>query len=156
MNSTCMDLEIYGNCTRGEACDLCNASKTKLEIKLNTNAKNYIPKSKRDTILIPDKDEKIKFNFKAAEYIPKSQRIKSDEELDDECIEEFDMIMKDIINNELMEEMGEEESDEERWFPNYKSCGCCKGFVYKCKGAACVSLGLCYCKMWQDCEDEEQ
>jgi hypothetical protein len=68
------------------------------------------------------------------------------------------MIMKDIINNDVMEEMGAEddESDDEKWFPKYKDCECCKGFVYKCKGDACVNMGTCYCKIKEECDSEDE
>ncbi len=177
----CMDIRIYGNCTKGIDCESCNNQSTVFsdfsnKIKLNTNAKQYIPKSKKNlnnadvglneinNSLSVGKtstvEQKIKFNLDAAEYIPKfAQKVQINEEynneIDDDCEEEFDLIMKDIINNELMEEMGEEESDEERWYPKFSKCECCKGFVYKCKGVACENLGMCYCKMTEDCDEEE-
>ena len=60
-----------------------------------------------------------------------------------------------VANNEIMEELGEDqESDEEKWYPKYHNCECCKGFVYKCKGLACANLGMCYCKMQEECDYE--
>lgn len=65
--------------------------------------------------------------------------------------DELDMIMKDMMENNDME--AEEESDDEKWFPKFKDCECCKGFVYKCKGNACQYLGACYCKVKNECDD---
>jgi len=45
-----------------------------------------------------------------------------------------------------------EESDEESWYPKYKDCECCKGFVYKCKGEACSHLKFCVCKIAEECD----
>lgn len=50
-----------------------------------------------------------------------------------------------------VEEYGEE-SDEESWYPKYKDCECCKGFVYKCKGEACSHLRFCVCKIQEECD----
>jgi len=176
--SECLDLKINGNCTKGVDCPVCNnvakQVKDASEIKFNTNARLYIPKSKQNLNITPNSENintipdtsqtesKIKFNLEAAEYIPKfvqsvaiNEEDEADFKIDDDCAEEFDLIMKDIINNELIEEMGEEESDEEKWYPKHSNCVCCKGFVYKCKGSACENLGMCYCKMKEDCDYDE-
>ena len=72
---------------------------------------------------------------------------------DDEVKEKMDMIVKDMVEDEVMEEIGNDESeDEDKWVPKYKNCECCHGFVYKCKGETCSSLGQCYCKMKDDCD----
>jgi hypothetical protein len=47
----------------------------------------------------------------------------------------------------------EEESDDEKWFPKYKDCECCKGFIYKCKGDVCLNMDACNCKMKDECEN---
>lgn len=180
-NEQCLDLLINGNCTKGEDCPYCN-KKELSNITFNVNAKSYVPKSKRtDTKtttqatnpeainsnsekLSTDLESKLKFNLNANEYVPKSHQpinvngngnhLQQEEE--DFDGEEFDMIMKDIIDNEVMEEIeDEEESDDEKWFPKYKDCECCKGFVYKCKGAACANMGLCYCKIKEECDEED-
>ena len=122
--------------------------KKKEENKLNKDAKEYIPTKKR----IP---EKLDFNLQAKEYKPKEKVIEGDDDVDDEGVKEkMDMIVKDMVEDDIMEEMGNEESeDEDKWFPNYKDCECCHGFVYKCKGETCLSLGQCYCKMKDDCDN---
>jgi hypothetical protein len=181
MNSTksqCPDVLMSGNCTKGQDCPVC----ADMNVNLNVHAKNYVPKSKRTDISITDstknesvcKDskEQLQLNLNAEEYLPKfgqnlnnqmenlnveGENEDEDEDDIDEEIEneEFDMIMKDIINNEAFEENEDEESDDEKWFPKYRDCDCCKGFVYKCSGSACVNLGACYCKMKEECDDED-
>ena len=94
--------------------------------KLNKDAKEYIPTKKR----IP---KKIEFNLTAKEYNPKrvveyieADDDDDDEDVDDEVKEKMDMIVKDMVEADIMEEMGNEESeDEDKWLPNYKDCECC-------------------------------
>ena len=127
---------------------------------LNTAATEYIPNKNR----IPDK---LNFNLSAAEFKPKEtvvEYVEADDDDNDELIkEEFDMIMGDVVENEVMNELAkerkldnssEDSEDEDKWIPKYKDCECCSGFVYKCKGEACSSLGECYCKMKDDVDDE--
>jgi hypothetical protein len=153
-------------------------------LNLNSNAKAYVPKSKKvelnstnnlnnnistntsqsttnTNININNTEKQLNFNLQAKEYVPKNFTVQNtndfndDYDNNDECEgEEFDMIMNDIIDNEINEEL-EEESDDEKWMPKYKDCECCKGYVYKCKGTACVNMGTCYCKMREECDDEE-
>jgi hypothetical protein len=151
----------------------------------NVNAKSFIPKSKRNannyisnsssvqsSCIVTNDFDKLKFNLYADEYKPKNTfnnqvhnffnndyeyEDKTDEFKNDdkEEAEEFDMILKDIINNEVLEEIeDDEESDEDKWLPKYKDCNCCKGYVFKCKGPACINLGTCFCKMQDDCEED--
>ena len=83
--------------------------------------------NKEATEYIPSKNripDKLKFNLDAAEYQPK----------------------------QIVEYV--ESEDEDNWFPKYKDCPCCYGFVYKCKGEACFSLGECYCKMKDDIDED--
>ena len=122
-----------------------NKENKKEENKLNKDAKEYIPTKNR----IPNK---LNFNLQAKEYIPK-EKIDDDKE-EEEVNDKLDMIAKDMAEDEYMEELGNEESeDEDKWIEKYKDCKCCQGFVYKCKGDACASLGQCYCKMQDDCEN---
>ena len=117
------------------------------ENQLNKNAKEYVPTKNR----VP---KKLDFNLDAKEYKPKEKIVANDIE-DEEVEEKLDMIVKDMAEDEVMEELGNEESeDEDKWIQKYKDCQCCHGFVYKCKGEACSSLGQCYCKMKDDCENE--
>jgi hypothetical protein len=173
----CPDLLLSGNCLKGEDCPYC---KPILGVNLNVNAKGWVPKYKRTAdnngntqtqSTEQKKSEKLNFNLEAAEYKPKftqdlveemenfdveDEEEKQEEEEDEYDGEEFDMIMKDIINNEVMEQIADDdESDDEKWFPKYKDCECCKGFVYKCQGPACVNMGACYCKMKEECDEED-
>ena len=125
---------------------------------LNASAEEYIPTKNR----IPDK---LNFNLNAAEYQPKEiiEYIEDSDDVNDEQIQdEMDMILGDVVQNEIMDEYAkqknqedssEESEDEDKWIPKYKDCECCSGFVYKCKGEACSSLGECYCKMKDDMDD---
>ena len=131
------------------------------EVVLNVNAKSYVPKTKT---------ENLPLNLNAEEYVlPNNKTEKAedleidDDEDEDEVLhnekveEQFDMIVKDIIKNDVWEKIGEEEEsedDDEKWFPKYRDCECCKGFVYKCSGVACLNLGKCYCKIKAECDDE--
>ena len=129
------------------------------EKSLNAAAIEYIPSKNR----VPDK---LNFNLSAAEYKPKEiiEYVEADDDDNDEQLkEEIDMIIGDVVENEVMNELAEERKldnssedseDEDKWIPKYKDCECCSGFVYKCKGEACSSLGECYCKMKDDIEDE--
>lgn len=159
----CLDRVNLGVCTKGIDCIACNSVSEKLEdlkisdVQLNTGAANYVPKSKRVKEGENMQNEnKLNLNLDAREYVPKINA-ELEPELDvDLYEEEFDMIVKDIIDNEAIEEELEEdeESDEDKWFPKYKDCECCKGFVYKCEGIACSNMDMCYCKMKEECDEE--
>ena len=115
--------------------------------QLNKNAKEYVPTKNR----LP---KKLDFNLNAKEYKPKEKGEVNDNE-EEEVQEKMDMIVKDMAEDAVMEELGNEGSDDEDvWLQKYKDCQCCQGFVYKCKGETCSSLGQCYCKMKDDCEGE--
>ena len=128
------------------------------EKSLNSSADEYIPSKNR----IPDK---LNFNLEAPEYKAKEtvEYVESDDD-DEEIQQEFDMIIGDAVENEVMNELAkerkldnssEDSEDEDKWIPKYKDCECCSGFVYKCKGKTCSSLGECYCKMKDDIEEEK-
>ena len=125
---------------------------------LNSSAAEYIPTKNR----IPDK---LNFNLEAAEYLPKEviEYIEEGDDNDEQIQDEIDMILGDVVQNEIMDEFSkqknqedssEDSEDEDKWIPKYKDCECCSGFVYKCKGEACSSLGECYCKMKDDMDEE--
>ena len=117
---------------------------------LNKEAKEYIP----------TKNKKLNFNLNAKEYQPKEKQknIELDEDDDEEVDKKIDMIANDMVENDLIEEQAKandsDEEDENKFYPKYKNCQCCKGYVYKCNGDTCKSLGQCYCKMSDDCELE--
>ncbi len=155
--NNCLDIKVSGQCMKGKDCKNCNPEVE--DINLNLNAKSFIPKSKqRLNEQIQETTEqlqKLSFNLNAKEYVPKfiNQEDENEEIEDDD--EELDIIVNDIINNDMMEELEEEESDDEKWFPSYKDCECCKGFVYKCQGSACVNMGTCYCKVKDECDNDD-
>ena len=116
---------------------------------LNKEAKEYVP----------TKNRKLNFNLDAKEYKPKEkEKIDIGDEDDEEVNKKMDMIVNDMVINDLIEQEKDNDSDEEdenKCYPKYKSCNCCKGYVYKCNGETCKSLGQCFCKMSDDCEFEE-
>ena len=124
-------------------------------LTFNTKAKDYVPKNK---------EQKIQFNLDAEAYKPKQNTqtnyenpytVKTADEEDEELEEEeLDMIVNDLVENDAYEEFEEQESVDEQWFPKYSKCECCKGFIYKCKGSACLNMGVCYCKMKDECDDD--
>ena len=121
-------------------------NKKKEDNQLNKNAKEYVPTKNR----LP---KKLDFNLNAKEYKPKEKGEVNDNE-EEEVQEKMDMIVKDMAEDAVMEELGNEGSDDEDvWLQKYKDCPCCQGFVYKCKGETCSSLGQCYCKMKDDCDE---
>ena len=150
----CYDIKNLGYCTKGIDCTICEISnnidklKLKEDLILNTNAKAFIPKSRIN------QSDKLQLNLSAKEFIPKY--INEDDIEPEYDNEEFDMIMKDIIDNQIIEEYESDESDEDKWYPMYESCECCKGFIYKCKGLACLNMGLCYCKIKEECDEDGQ
>ena len=91
--------------------------------------KNYFIKDMGDNIEISNEDYK-KYNL----YLNDEHRL-------------------DPILIEVIEELGKDMSeDEDMWFPMYRNCECCKGFVFKCKGKTCADLGQCFCKMKDECD----
>ena len=97
-------------------------------------------------------------NYDNYNKIPNSKKFEEDNIDDDDDGDELaDKFFDEIIdeNNILFDE--DDESDDEKWFPKYRNCDCCKGFVYKCEGDTCKSLGKCYCKIKSqidgDCSD---
>ena len=125
----------------------------KKEDQLNKNAKEYIPTKNR----IP---KIIDLNLKAQDFIPKQliEYVEADDDEydeDNEVQEKMDMIVKDMVEADFIEEMGNEDSeDEDKWYPKYKDCECCQGFAFKCKGQTCADLGQCYCKMKDECDKQ--
>ena len=123
---------------------------------LNKEAKEFIPTKNR----IP---EILNFNKDAKQYVPKPkvkvEYVEGDDD-EEEVKDEIDMMVKDEIENEVMNELTKEghidddSEDEDKWFPKYKDCECCHGFVYKCPGESCKNLGQCYCKMKDEVDND--
>ena len=88
--------------------------------------------------------------------------MKQVQDFEDEVQEEIDAMIEKELEKEIMSEMEKEKNieeeedseDEDKWFPDYNSCACCHGFVYKCQGKTCMAMGQCYCKMKDDLEQE--
>ena len=47
-----------------------------------------------------------------------------------------------------------DENDENEWILKFKNCCCCKGYINKCNGDICSSLGVCYCKAQEEFDPE--
>ena len=119
----------------------------------NKNKDKSLSKTAKE--YVPTKNRKLNFNLEAKEYKPKNKEL--EEEDDQEVNDKIDMIANDMVVNDLIEaakDNDSEDEDENKFFDKYKNCTCCKGYVYKCNGEACKSLGQCYCKMSDDCENE--
>jgi len=109
-------------------------------INLNSNQQNtYVTKdtSKENSNLEKINKENIE---------PQPNEI--DQPYEDEEEKEFaDKIFSEMMEENINLDEEDEESDDEKWFPKYRNCECCKGFVYKCEGETCRNLGKCYCKI---------
>ena len=167
----CTDLELYGNCTKRENCEICNKPK-KITKALDVSSSEFVPKKKLaeqklniQNEVLPSLTDKLNLNLEAKEYQPKysnpnannfviRQMDNDDDNIfddEEENNKEVEVIVRDIIENEEFED--EDESDDEKWFPKYKDCDCCQGFIYKCSGKACENLQYCYCKVKTECDD---
>jgi hypothetical protein len=80
----------------------------------------------------------------------------TDEQVNDYIENTLKKLYKIEINENIYQNLGDDGEDENKFFDKYKNCSCCKGYVYKCNGEACKSLGQCYCKMSDDCENEDK
>ena len=121
-------------------------------LKLNLDAKEYKPSVKSNSNFMHSSNG----NNNDGQQNNQNNNNQEDNNNNDDYYEEpnddeLDMIMKDMLENDDVE--CEEESDDEKWFPKFKNCECCKGFVFKCKGNACQYLGACYCKVKSECDD---
>ena len=84
------------------------------------------------------------------------------EDYEEEIKEQIDQMISNELEKEVMDEMqkirfienDDDSEDKDKWFPDYKNCKCCQGFVYNCTGNVCISMGQCYCKMKDDIEEE--
>ena len=104
------------------------------------------------------------FDSDAAHYIPKElmNYVEDVEDFEEEIQAQIDKMIENELENEVRDEMekqmdlesDDESNDEDKWLPDYKDCPCCHGYVYKCKGKTCISMGQCYCKMKDDLEKE--
>ena len=128
-------------------------------IKFNLGAKEFKPKPieingyKIGGLDEDEEDVDIKFNNKSIENDLKEVKIiqaNTEKEKDDTA---NDLDIEEIIEQGL-DDYDDEESDGNEWVPQYKNCACCKGYINKCSGVICSSLGVCYCKAQEEFDPE--
>jgi hypothetical protein len=146
------------------------------DINLNVNAKVYKPKEKNAESITSRKEnvksnaeeidiDKISLEVKSpsSECIPKETGQEDSEfvitSLEKEVKDEVALFNEDEINmlfNENIEDEEESETDEtdrtDLWYPEYKDCECCKGYVNRCEGETCIYLGKCFCKVSREAD----
>ena len=90
-------------------------------------------------------------------YVEEMQQFEDEvqEQIDDMINQELEKEIMNEMDKARKEEMEEDSEDEDKWFPDYKDCKCCHGFVYNCQGETCILMGQCYCKMKDDIEQQE-
>lgn len=93
--------------------------------KLNTNARSYVPTQTKTEIYQKEEDN--------IEY-----------EEDNEEDELLNELVKEEIKKAGLD--SDTESDCEKWFPEFKDCECCEGFIYICQSKFCKDFGVCFCK----------
>lgn len=134
-------------------------NKTKDIPSLNNKAKEYIPSKCYTTNINMENNKKIlienqtKFIQESySEYTEDSNSNSFDEyinkEIDRETALHYNIYNKQNINDSYSE------SDEDKWYPDFKNCECCEGFVYLCKGETCQELNICYCKIKYDLDKD--
>lgn len=42
------------------------------------------------------------------------------------------------------------------FFPKYRSCKCCKGYIYNCQNETCLSIGQCCCSMADEMDKKNE
>lgn len=131
---------------------------------------------------LADNLDKIQFNLKAEEFVPKPKatNVKSgfivgsiDDSDEEEQQQKFtinapvkkveqpklnepqnETEQDDDIDLEINNDLEDDSDHENEWIPKFKSCLCCKGFVYNCKGEVCANLECCFCKAQEDFDPE--
>jgi len=147
--------------------DMNNINSMENQLKnmcLNKNVKEFVPKNKNisESENFQNQNNKpLNLNLGAREFIPKTfNNINDNYQIEDQYLEQQNEFLDNEINNyemnsnikqsdhfEAMETFIDgDESDKEIWVPKFQECECCQGFVYKCKGPACLNMRECYCK----------
>ena len=136
--------------------DPANASKNSqnLSNEIEENIQNIIPEIIHINLKEEDKPKELNETEKKIEAEKEEEKVK--EVIDDLYLKDIENEVMDEMEKEMKKENENDSDDEDKWIPKYKDCPCCYGFVYKCKGDTCASLGQCYCKMKDDVEDEEK
>ena len=117
------------------------------------NIQNIIPEIIKIDLKEDDKQKELNDTGKK---IDAEEEEKVKEVIDNLYLKDIENEVIDEMEKEMKRENENDSDDEDKWIPKYKDCPCCYGFVYKCKGDTCSSLGQCYCKMKDDVEDEEK
>ena len=117
------------------------------------NIQNIIPEIIKINLKEDDKQKELNDTGKK---IDAEEEEKVKEVIDNLYLKDIENEVIDEMEKEMKRENENDSDDEDKWIPKYKDCPCCYGFVYKCKGDTCSSLGQCYCKMKDDVEDEEK
>ena len=120
------------------------------------NIQNIIPEIININLKEEDKPKNLKETEKKLDADVEEEEEKVKEVIDDLYLKDLEKEVMDEMNKEMKKENENNSDDEDKWIPKYKDCPCCYGFVYKCKGDTCASLGQCFCKMKDDVEEEEK
>ena len=118
------------------------------------NIQNIIPQIININLKEEDKTKELNETEKKLGTEEEEEKVK--EVIDDLYLKDIENEVMDEMEKEMKKENENDSDEEDKWIPKYKDCPCCYGFVYKCKGDTCASLGQCYCKMKDDIEDEEK
>ena len=119
------------------------------------NIQNIIPQI--INITLTDEENKPKeITEEENKFEAEKEEEKVKEVIDDLYLKDIQKEVMDEMEKEMKKEDDNDSDDEDKWIPKYKDCPCCYGFVYKCKGDICASLGQCFCKMKDDVEEEEK
>lgn len=126
-------------------------------LKMNLNAEEYKPKNVNTTskegYTISNDDD---FDFdedKDKNNMPKENKNNNDSKIQNK--EEDTGLDLDYLIEQGLDNFDEDDENyENEWLPKFKDCACCKGYVNKCKGDICSSLGICYCKAQEEFDPE--
>ena len=116
---------------------------------IDINSKPYIPNKKINGYdvegLDDEKDEDNEDNEDDSEEVEIIEN-QLDQIIDNEIINQHDALFLDNEEDEI--------SDEDKWYPKFANCECCKGYLHKCENEVCKSLSICYCKAQEDYDPE--
>lgn len=119
----------------------------KLIENININSKPHIPNEKINGYKVEgldnEEEEENEDDSEDNEDIIEGQL---DNIIDNEIINQHDALFLDNEEDEI--------SDEDKWYPKFANCECCKGYLHKCENEVCKSLSICYCKAQEDYDPE--
>ncbi len=117
----------------------------KLLENIDINSKQYIPNKNINGYKVEgleEEDEENEDDSEEEEIIENQL----DQIIDNEIINQHDALFLDNEEDEI--------SDEDKWYPKFANCECCKGYLHKCENEVCKSLSVCYCKAQEDYDPE--